>query len=325
MSLAINATTSSGIILATDSRQSYRNQKNQARVGSDNASKLFQLSKRIGVAVTGIAFLSENNVLKNVSNFIEEFKRKEEVDKMKVKEVVEKLHSFFSEKYDYQKSIEQLKVAVRQDLERQGCRIVEDFQEKKGILNFKFEDPSGKKIPGTLVVEKINLLVAGFNHDDSHEVYMCNIPGEIINRRNSNEKGKEYGACWIGQADVTSRILLGWDSRVFSLPFIKEVIEKNNQKQQEIEGQLKGLEYRIGWGIMTLQDAIDFCVLAIKTTEAIQRFSDGVKINPGNIPGVGGAIDVAVITRDKGFVWINKKRLKVENNETDLDKFPDLK
>ena len=41
MSLAINATTSSGIVLAADSRQSYRNQKGMARIGSDTASSFF--------------------------------------------------------------------------------------------------------------------------------------------------------------------------------------------------------------------------------------------------------------------------------------------
>ncbi len=55
MSLTINTTTPEGIVLAADSRQSYRNSKGMARIGSDNASKLFQLNKRIGVAVTGLA------------------------------------------------------------------------------------------------------------------------------------------------------------------------------------------------------------------------------------------------------------------------------
>jgi hypothetical protein len=41
MSLAINTTTPEGIILAADSRQSYRNQKGVSRIGSDSASKLF--------------------------------------------------------------------------------------------------------------------------------------------------------------------------------------------------------------------------------------------------------------------------------------------
>ncbi len=324
MSLAINATTSSGIILATDSRQSYRNQKGQARIGSDNASKLFQLSKRVGVAITGIAFLSEGGVLKNVSNFIEEFKRKEEVEKMKVKEIAEKLHRFFNEKYDYKKPLEQLKITIRQGLERQGCKITEDFKEETtGILRFKFQDPSGKEHARVAGLERISLLIAGFNHDDSHRVYGCDIPGEITKRRDSTEKGREYGASWIGQTDVTSRIVLGWDGRILNLPLVQSAISSSNQ--EEIEKQLRGLEYKISWGTMTLQDAIDFCVLTIKTTEAIQRFSDGIAMNPGDIPGVGGRIDVAVITRNKGFAWIRKKNIMIDGEAINIDDLPDLR
>ena len=62
MSLAINTTTLGGIVLAADSRQSYRNKKGMARIGSDSASKLFLINNRAGVAATGLAFLPENNV-----------------------------------------------------------------------------------------------------------------------------------------------------------------------------------------------------------------------------------------------------------------------
>jgi len=74
MSLAINTTTPEGIVFATDSRQSFRNQKGMARIGSDNASKLFQINDRVGVAVTGLAFLPEGGVMKNISKFNDEVK-----------------------------------------------------------------------------------------------------------------------------------------------------------------------------------------------------------------------------------------------------------
>ena len=57
MTLVLNTTTAEGIVLAADSRQSYRNQKGMALIGSDNASKLFQINRIIGVAVTVLAFL----------------------------------------------------------------------------------------------------------------------------------------------------------------------------------------------------------------------------------------------------------------------------
>lgn len=75
---------------------------------------------------------------------------------------------------------------------------------------------------------------------------------------------------------------------------------------------------------MNLQDSIDFSVLMIQTTSAIQRFSDGILMDPGDIAGIGGPVDVAVITPNKGFVWVTKKALNVGEATVELDKFPDL-
>jgi hypothetical protein len=166
-------------------------------------------------------------------------------------------------------------------------------------------------------IDTINLLVAGFNKDGSHEVYTCLIPGEVQKKRDSREKGKEYGASWIGQTDVVSRIVLGFDGRINNLKFVSETVQKLGQG--EIRKQLESLQYAIQWGTMTLQDAIDFCTLMIQTTSALQRFSDGIVANPGDIPGVGGPVDVAVITADQGFVWVSRKKLKIEGKEINLD------
>ena len=322
MSLAINTTTPEGIVLAADSRQSYRNRKGMARIGSDNASKLFQLNKRIGVAITGLAFLPEGGVLKNISKFVEQFKRETDTEKLDVKETAEKLHSLFDKKYNWKERLEKLPDQIRTDLQRQGCEILE-IKSEQFVVKFKFKDPKGNIRNGVAGVDTISLLVAGFNKDGSYEVYICYIPGEIQKKRDSKEKGKEYGASWIGQIDVVSRIVLGFDGRIGNLKFIQEAAQKYGHK--EINKQLRSLEYAIQWGTMTLQDAIDFCVLMIQTTSAIQRFSDGIVADPGDMPGVGGPVDVAVITPNKGFVWINKKKLKVGNIEVDLDKELDLR
>jgi hypothetical protein len=48
-------------------------------------------------------------------------------------------------------------------------------------------------------IDRITLLVAGFNEDGSHEVYTCIIPGEVQKKRDSREKNKDHGASWIGR------------------------------------------------------------------------------------------------------------------------------
>jgi 20S proteasome alpha/beta subunit len=122
MSLAINTTTPEGIVLAADSRQSYRNQKGVSRIGSDSASKLFLINNRIGVAVTGLAFLQENGIPKNISKFIEQFKREIEVEKLSVKEVADKLHFLFDKKLNWREQLDKLPDQIKDNFTKQGLK-----------------------------------------------------------------------------------------------------------------------------------------------------------------------------------------------------------
>lgn len=321
MSLCINTTTPEGMVLAADSRQSYRNMKGMSRIGSDSASKVFQLSKKAGVVVAGLAFLPENSVLKNISRFIDEFQKVTDIRKLSIKQTSEELQNFFEDKYKYKEELKKLPNQIKADLERQGCEVIE-IREEKGVVRFKFKDPKKVEKEGIAGVDQLQFIVAGFNADDSHNVYRICIPGEIEMKRNSKEKGKEYGATWIGQTDVLTRIVLGYDPRLGNLPIMQEAAQKLTPNV--VQQQLRNLEYNIQWGTMTLQDGIDFSVLAIETTTAIQRFSDGIVGDPGDMPGVGGPVDVAILTPEKGFVWISKKNLTVGNKEIDLQTVKDV-
>jgi hypothetical protein len=317
MSLGINTITPEGIVLAADSRQSYRNHKGMSRIGSDSASKVFKINNKVGLIVTGLAFLPENGVLKNISRFIEEFKGGIETEKKMVSEIAEELKDFFEEKYQYKNQLDLLPVQIRADLERQGCKIIE-IREEGDHIRFKFTDSQGIEKDGVAGVEQLQFIVTGFNEDGSHYASMIYVPGQVETKRDSTKKGQEYGANWIGQIDVVSRIVLGFDGRIGNLPIFQKAASEIGS--QNIQNQLNSLEYVIQWGTMTLQDGIDFSTLAIGTTTAIQRFSDGIAGDPGDMPGVGGPIDVAVITPEKGFVWISKKNLHVGDKEVDLEK-----
>jgi len=50
----------------------------------------------------------------------------------------------------------------------------------------------------------------------------------------------------------------------------------------------------------------------------MQCFSDGIVANPGYMFSVGGLVDVAVITADQGFVWVSRKKLKIESLSSPL-------
>jgi hypothetical protein len=106
---------------------------------------------------------------------------------------------------------------------------------------------------------------------------------------------------------VVSRIILGFDPRIQNIRVINQLAQSVGP--DEYTRAMRTLEYIINWDTMTLQDAIDLSVLLIKTTSAIQRFSDGIVAEPGGLAGVGGDIDVMVLQRDTGVSWISRKAL----------------
>ncbi len=320
MSLGINTTTPEGIVLAADSRQSYRNMKGMSRIGSDSATKIFKIGDRMGVIVTGLAFLPDNGVVKNISRFIEEFTDTLVAPSMTVAETSDKLKSFFEKKYDYKEQLKALPTTIKANLDRQGLKLL-DIKIEKDHVKFQFEGSDGVARDGVGGVDQLQFIVAGFDKDNSHHVNMVYVPGENEEKRNSSKRGQEYGASWIGQSDVVTRIVLGFDSRIQNLPFIQKLAQAQSGPQV-LKEQLAQLEYLIQWGTMTLQDGIDFSVLAIETTKAMQRFSDGIQGDPGDIPGVGGPVDVAVITPE-GFRWVTKKTVGIGSQKINLhDKIP---
>jgi len=311
MSLVINTTTPEGIVIAADSRQSYRNRKGISRIGSDTAKKLYKVNDRIGVAITGLAFIEINGTLNNVSSVIDEFIESNNVETMSVEDVANGLYAAFSKVYKVEEQFKLLESKVKLDLQQQGCKDIK-LTRKSNLLQFSFKAQNGILQNGVANIEQINFLVAGYNADKSHEVYVSYLPGDIKKTRNSKEKGKEYGASWIGQTDLVSRIILGFDPRIGNLASIQKI-------GNSIGNELRNLEYSIQWGTMTLQDGVDFSDLMIKTTTAIQRFSDGIVAEPGDVPGVGGDVDIAVITKNNGFVWINKKSIIYNNTKIVID------
>jgi len=317
MSLGINTSTPEGLVLAADSRQSYRNQKGASRIGSDSASKVFKLSDKVGLVVAGLAFLPEDDVPKNISSFIEDFKTTHDVEKQTVEETAKQLKDFFEEKYNYSERLDNVVANVERDLKNQGFSEI-NVTKKDDHVEFEFNDKEGNKKSGGAAVDQLQFILTGFNRDDSHQTALVYVPGNVEIKRDSKKRGSEYGATWIGQTDVVSRIVLGFDNRISNLP----IIQKSHSEfgGDQVQAQLRALEYIIQWGTMTLQDGVDFSRLMIETTTAIQRFSDGIKADPGSIPGVGGHTDVAVITHDEGFVWLSKKHLTSGDSMVDLEK-----
>ena len=149
----------------------------------------------------------------------------------------------------------------------------------------------------------LTFLVAGYDPGSRlGVVFDFHVPGGAPTQRlDSNGAGT-----WlIGQNDVALRLFNGYDNRILTLP----VLQAAHQAGTAL-AQLQGLAYLVNFHTMTLQDAIDFVTGTIQITIVIQRFADGIAMQPGGPPGVGGPIDVAVIRPGGGAVeWIERKAL----------------
>lgn len=117
------------------------------------------------------------------------------------------------------------------------------------------------------------------------------------------------GAVWRGQTDVIRRLVKGFD--LDNAEALVNLAGKTTH-WQAIQPELKGLEYIIPFGTMNLQDAVDFAVFLIRTTIDAQRLTHGMAAAPGSWPGVGGPIEIAVVTPHQGFEWLQRTALQGE-------------
>lgn len=134
--------------------------------------------------------------------------------------------------------------------------------------------------------------IAGYKKEGKASVphvYHCHIARNLVERVNTKPDGStRYGATWSGQIDIITSI--------FNAVIIKD--DKGQEKVIRAPAP-------VIWDTMTLQDAIDFAIYAIRTTIDTMRF----QARPKN---VGGAIDVLLLTPDQRALWIQKKEYQGE-------------
>lgn len=320
MSLTVSITTPEGIVLAADSRQSYRNIAGVSRIGSDSATKIFPVKEKIAVTVAGPAFLVDpkdnNKNARGIGSFINDFinhMSREET----VKTVSEKLKNYLEDIYKPDEQLKNLEKQLDDQITQLGGKVVKKETTPNGeALIADFTDSNGKPQKAVAEIMPISLIVSGYDEEkvgkpEIHS-YVIHIPGPTKHARKYGDQN-QYGANWTGQTDVITRIILGFDPRMNGLDFVEAA--RQNMGNDKVSQSLGSLEYNINWGAMTLHDAISFAKLMIETTSAVQRFSDGIKLRPGEMPGVGGPVDVAVILPHKGFYWHQMKELNLEKPE----------
>jgi hypothetical protein len=140
----------------------------------------------------------------------------------------------------------------------------------------------------------LGFLVAGYDEDGVGHIKGVLIPGgEVDDELSANTTAG--GMMWRGQTDVIGRLLKGvdWQALFATQPTLPE----------EVEEELQKLEY-VPLAPITIQDGVDYAAFLVRTTIDMQRFSDGIKGDPGAIPGCGGPIQLLAIERS-GPRWVS--------------------
>lgn len=177
-----------------------------------------------------------------------------------------------------------------------GRLSVKEFAEELSqffMKQWKANMPSDYKGPA------MTFVVAGFNPDDAYgQVHLIEIPSSPspVKQGEVREPGIIYG----GQNDVMNKVLQGYDAR---LPdkLIKG-LKLTGEQIETMKGILGGFKAAIPLQALGLQDYVDLAISCIRTTMEVQRFTIGIR-------GVGGAIDVAIITRNKDLKFVQRKKI----------------
>lgn len=115
-----------------------------------------------------------------------------------------------------------------------------------------------------------------------------------------------FGIVWGGQREFADRLIHGFDPKLPSL--VQQFLQLEPGKEESLEKELREkLSITIPYQFLPLQDCVDLSIFLIRTIITLQNWIIGVR-------GVGGAIDVATITRTEGFNPIQQKKITGEKS-----------
>lgn len=159
--------------------------------------------------------------------------------------------------------------------------------------------PKQVDLGGTMV-----FYVAGYNEGEAYgRVYELQIPTEPTPKEWHAGAGM-FGVVWGGQQEFVTRLISGFDPQLCDIA--QEFLKFTDEQKKGLAEHLRArLQARIPFQFLPLQDCINLAILLIRATMTIQTFLVGVR-------GVGGAIDVATITKTEGIELVQTKSLTGE-------------
>lgn len=178
---------------------------------------------------------------------------------------------------------------------------VHDFAVRLG--QFFYQKWTEHNMPvGINPLQDMVFLAGGFNAGEPYgRVYELHIPSKPDP---FEWHANDFGVLWGGQGEFITRLISGYDPRVLQLT--KECLSLSDEQINSLTKHLSGqVQVAIPFQFLPLQDCVNLAILLIRTTMTLQTFLVGVR-------GVGGAIDVATITRTDGFRKVQLKEIRGE-------------
>ena len=181
---------------------------------------------------------------------------------------------------------------------------VEDFA--KQLSNFFVKqwnaEFAGKSHKGANMI----FLVGGFDAGEPYGRFLqFEIPGTPKpTEKSPTQNGKaQFGLTWGGQNEFVNRLIQGYDPKLLGLA--RESLGLTDQQVAQLNKGLASLQMPLPINVMALQDCVNLALFFIRTTITGQNLTVGLR-------GVGGPIDVAVITRKDGLTFVQRKELTGE-------------
>lgn len=148
--------------------------------------------------------------------------------------------------------------------------------------------------------------VAGFDDNEPYgKVYQFEIPNRLIPVEQNAKINDQhnFGIIAGGQNEIMARLLLGYDPKLPNM-LLQRGLVTADQINKILIPSLESFKLQIPIQLMPLQDCVNIAVLLIRTTIDTQSLSIGVR-------GCGGAIDVAIITKNNTLKFIQQKNITV--------------
>ena len=186
---------------------------------------------------------------------------------------------------------------------KEGSLSVEKFCEN---LRDFFLERWDSEMPKDYFGPDMTFIVGGFDKNDAYgKVFLFSIPkGKTIEPRNPGEKN--FGMTWGGQLELASRMIHGFDPALPEL--INKTLTLNDDQKAKLEASLRQLEFPIPYQVLPLQDSINLAISMLRSTITFQSLGASIR-------GVGGPLEVAVVTRVSGVKYIQRKELHGEQGE----------